>query len=119
MSVTNKVRVGFAFPLIILAVVCGLSYWSAAQVPEASHWVAHTLEVLGTLRDFMANLSDLEYAQRSYILTGDPQYVEPYRTTETKLNQRMGELRRLTADNPNQQRRMGQLEDALVQRIGA
>ncbi|MBI3645306.1 MAG: CHASE3 domain-containing protein [Acidobacteriales bacterium] len=117
MTVTNKVRTGFAFPLVILAIVGAVSWRNAVQIPETVRWVEHTLKVLEILRDSTASLSELEYATRSYILTGERQYLEPYRTAETKLHQRVRELRGLTADNPNQQRRLDEFAEAVGQRI--
>ncbi len=119
MSITNKVRAGFAFCLLIVGVIGAVSYWSATQVPETSRMVEHTLQVMDSLKGVTADLSDLEFSQRSYILMHQRESLELFRRSKAKLNQELGRARKLTTDSPGQQRRLDELEALVSQRVAS
>jgi signal transduction histidine kinase len=65
------------------------------------------------LREIGAALSaakDAESAQRGYLLTGRPQYLQPYNRAADNLQKHVRQLGALTADNPRQQQILRQLE---------
>jgi methyl-accepting chemotaxis protein len=66
----------------------------------------------------LSALQDAETGQRGYIITGEERYLEPYQTGTTLVNQTIQNLRRLTADNPNQQRRLDSVEPLTAGKIG-
>src|SRR5262249_7788438 len=43
--------------------------------------------------------------QRGFIITGDASYLEPYQSALTAIKTTFGDLKQLTLDNPNHQRR--------------
>jgi CHASE3 domain sensor protein len=55
-------------------------------------------------------LKDAETGQRGYILTGDEAYLEPYHAGSGEVLNVVRELRKLTADNANQQKRIDTAE---------
>ena len=70
---------------------------------EAAEWVRHTIRVLEQITLVQQRVSDAESGQRGYVLTGDPTYLQPYHDAIAALPQDLGDLRKLTADNPSQQ----------------
>ncbi len=62
----------------------------------------------------MSNLDDAETGQRGFLLTGDESYREPYLSAVREERRDRLALRRLTADNPAQQRSLDTL-DRLVE----
>jgi CHASE3 domain sensor protein len=54
----------------------------------------------------MARLVDAETGQRGYLLTGEEAYLEPYRAANKEIDQAISNLKNLTSDNPNQQKRI-------------
>jgi methyl-accepting chemotaxis protein len=109
----RAVLAGFLAATIILLVVGWESYANATRLAEAAGWQNHTYEVLNILGETSLRLDDAETGQRGYLLTGQDAYLEPYRRGTRNLNQVVGQLKRLTSDNANQQKRIQELE-ALV-----
>ena len=105
-SVGTKMGAGFGVVLLIFVIVGVLSYRSTTQLIGASEWRQHTYEVLGQLDAVLSQLQDVETGQRGYLLTGDEKYLEPYQNGLGKIDISLKEVRRLTADNPRQQRRL-------------
>jgi len=62
-------------------------------------------------------LVDAETGQRGYLLTGDEAYLEPYREAIKNLDQVMGQLKVLTAANPNQQEHLQALEPLIENKL--
>src|SRR5467141_3126352 len=106
---------GFAIATGILVFVGWQSYRNTARFAEASEWRKHTYEVLRNLDEAAARFVDAETGQRGYRLTGDESYLEPYRAAINNIDQTIGNLKSLTSDNPNQQKRI-QILEALAER---
>ena len=79
--------------------------------------VAHTQTALERLSQTRTQLIDSETAQRGYIITSDPKYLEPYNNAVGAIPSGLTELRRLTADNPLQQMRLDKLEPLVRERL--
>jgi len=108
---------GFALAAAILAFAGWESYRNTVRFSEASEWQRHTYEVLSNIKALLAGLVDAETGQRGYLLTGEEPYLDPYRTAIKTINQRIGTLRSLTSDNPNQQRRIQGLEPLVAEKL--
>jgi PAS domain S-box-containing protein len=104
------VLVAFVIATAILLFVGWQSYRNTTRFAEASEWRKHTYEVLRNLDETVARLADAETGQRGYLLTGEESYLEPYRAAIKNIDRTIGDLKRLTSDNPNQQKRIQILE---------
>ncbi len=109
-TVGTKLAAGFALALVMLLVVGGVSYWSIAALVANARAVAHTHEVLENLEAVLSLLKDAETGQRGFVLTRQERYLEPYQDAQGKIDQRIAEVRRLTANNASQQQRIPELE---------
>jgi len=63
-------------------------------------------------------LKDAETGGRGYLITGEERYLEPYRNSLPAIQRDIDELRNLTADNANQQRRLDSLEPLVSEKLG-
>jgi PAS domain S-box-containing protein len=106
---------GFVIATGILVFVGWQSYRNTARFAEASEWRKHTYDVLRKLDETAARFVDAETGQRGYLLTGEESYLEPYRAAINNIDQTIGNLKSLTSDNPNQQKRI-QILEALAER---
>ncbi|HEY3730730.1 MAG TPA: CHASE3 domain-containing protein, partial [Steroidobacteraceae bacterium] len=113
----RKVRLGFASALVCLALVSFISYLSTARLSASSGWVEHTQEVLQRLESLMEAATDAESAQRGYVITGDANYLEPFRESAQAIDLQAGQVRRLTADNPLQQQRLSTVVTLVTERL--
>jgi methyl-accepting chemotaxis protein len=112
-NVGTKMAAGFGSVLVVFTLVGVVSYRSTTQLIEASDLRKHTYDVLGNITEMLTLLTDVQVGQRGYVITGDDNYLEPYRSALTKLDQTFQDLRRQTADSVRQQGRLDAL-DALI-----
>ena len=110
---------GGALVLILLpslALVCVELYRAASIVPDlraGQHLVAHTFEVIAAARGLDQAMQDAERGQRGFLITGDNAYLDPYRAGIVEAPAKLQELRRLTSDKLDQQRRIGDLQSQI------
>src|SRR5712691_6864180 len=104
-NVGTKIGVGYGLALAILVTIGSVTYLSISKLTDTSERVAHTHKVLENLAGLIQALSDAETGQRGFIITGEEPYLEPYQAGLSVIDQNIREVRNLTKDNPNQQRR--------------
>ncbi|MGI8432075.1 MAG: sensor histidine kinase [Chthoniobacterales bacterium] len=108
-AVGRAAWIGFTLAVIALLGSGWLSYRNIQRISRNDALVVRTHEVLDEIRDISATLSEAESQQRSYLITGERLYLAPYRAAAGSAHARIVRLRNLTADNPIQQERTGQL----------
>jgi methyl-accepting chemotaxis protein len=106
----RKLALGFAIAVLTLLVIGVSGYRSTEHLIENDQWVTHTHEVRTKLADLLSSLKDTETGQRGFVITADEAFLEPYRNALPELDRLVAELRRLTADNDAQQRRLAELK---------
>ena len=116
-STENKIAAGIAVSLLVLVSIGLLTYHTTTNLVATQNWVAHTYDVMGTLESGLAILTDAETEQRAYLLTGDDKFLKDARNAEGKVGGWLENMRRLTADNPEEQRRLDQLQPLIQQRL--
>jgi methyl-accepting chemotaxis protein len=116
-NVGTKIGTGFGLCGILMLVLAGVGYRSASTSLERARWVAHSQQVLGDLSRLLSSLQDAETGSRGYIITGLENYLEPFKTGIAQVEEHRKSLMTLTADNPNQQRRLTDLEPLIRARL--
>lgn len=116
-SVENQVALGALASVLMLFSIGCLSYYTTSQLVVTEKWVAHTHEVIATLDWGLALLTDAETKQRGYILTGNEEFLKDCQAVETQVGIWAKQIRQLTADNPQAQRRLDALDGAISQRL--
>lgn len=108
-AVSRAAAIGFTIAVIALLGSGWLSYRNIERISRNDALVVHTHEVLDDIRDILATLSEAESAQRSYLITGEPRYLEPSRAAGSLAHARIKQLRELTVHDAIQHERTGQL----------
>lgn len=116
-SVGVKIASGFGLGLAILVIIGASAYNSTTSLVEASEWRTHTQIVITDLAGVLSIIKDGEIGQRGYIITGDEEYLEPYRSAQRDIGPKLDEVRHLTRDNASQQRRLDVLQPVIRQRF--
>src|SRR5882724_3778301 len=106
----RKLALGFAIAILTLLVIGVSGYRSTEHLIENDRWVSHTHEVRTKLADLVSSLKDAETGQRGFVITGDENFLEPYRAALPDIAKTVAEIRTLTADNDAQQRRLSALQ---------
>jgi two-component system, LuxR family, sensor kinase FixL len=111
-----KIYIGLCVALALVAAMGVVGYQSIARLREAAQLESHTFEVLYHIADVQAASNDLEIGRRGYLLTGQEQFLTPYRTGLPRLKSGLDELRRAVADNAEQHKRALALVPLMRQR---
>ncbi|OUL32989.1 two-component system sensor histidine kinase/response regulator [Nostoc sp. T09] len=117
LQIGSKIGASFALSLAILSTIGLISYRTTNDLITTSSRESHTYQVLGLLEDLSSKLQEAETGQRGYIITGSKPYLEPYQTAIKSIDQPIKQLRTLTSDNSNQQRRLDMLEPLITERV--
>jgi diguanylate cyclase (GGDEF)-like protein/PAS domain S-box-containing protein len=113
----RKVELVFGSAVVTLLLAGGISYRAIAVSSESDRWVRHTHEVLETLEDLLSTMRSIESSDRGFALTGNESYLESYDMNVVRLRQEELTLRKLTADNLEQQRHQQAIEDLAIRKL--
>ncbi|MDZ8051472.1 MAG: CHASE3 domain-containing protein [Aulosira sp. ZfuVER01] len=117
-KLTEKFVVGgFGLALLLLSSVGAASYWSVQKLKEDKQWVTHTNQILNILDHLNQGFLNAESGQRGFMLTGKADYLKNYGANKRQVYQAFQELRQLTSDNSNQQRRLAILKPLIDRRF--
>src|SRR3984885_1259766 len=99
--------------LIAFLAVIGFTTWDRFTASRsAREWTEHTYGVLGAIREFQIAERGAESDERGYLLTGNPNYLPPYDAALDRASVLLGELKRLTGDNADEQGRVERITPA-------
>lgn len=113
----RKLTAGFALSGITLLLVAWVGLQSTDTLIDNNVWVEHTHEVRRNVAELLTLMVDAETGQRGYVITGKEEFLEPYRLATSKIEAALVTLKSLTADNPEQQRRLTVLSDSIDDRL--
>lgn len=105
-------KLGVALSTLVCVSVLSELHFLLTMKTEA--WVEHSHFVLEKNDEVLTLIKDAETGQRGYILTNDERYLQPYRIAIARTDRAIKQLRQLTLDNPQQQRRLDALEPLVV-----
>jgi signal transduction histidine kinase/ActR/RegA family two-component response regulator len=101
-------------PLVVGFLLAGLALASALWLTERQEasvaLVRHTLNVESRLAQVLSALQDAETGQRGYMLTGVGSFLQPYEDGRRAVGPALTSVAQLTVDNPQQQKRIGDLQ---------
>ncbi|MBD2022013.1 response regulator [Leptolyngbya sp. FACHB-36] len=117
LKIGTKIGAAFALGIGLFAALSVVAYEGMNELIDRSKWQTHTYAVLGELKELSVGVSSAEAGQRGYVITGQGTYLEPFTASRQQIRETLQELRRLTADNQNQQRRLDTLDPLLTERL--
>ncbi|HEY1263504.1 MAG TPA: CHASE3 domain-containing protein, partial [Terriglobales bacterium] len=88
------------------------------RMAASEAWVSHTHEVEAALGDLRSDMLTAETARLRYIFGGVNDRLAEGQDAINRIQLDVQTLKRLTADNPAQQRRIGQLQPLLERKVG-
>ncbi len=117
LPIRTRVNLGLTLALGLLVAVIALSYQSVGRLVETGERVGQTHGVLTALESLVAGTTAAETAVRGYVLTGEARLLEGHEAGAQRAQAAVAELKRLTADDPEQQRRLARLEALVAERL--
>jgi methyl-accepting chemotaxis protein len=118
-TIGMKIGVVLVLALAALVIVGTQSYRATRRLITDAAWVNHTQLVREEIASLLAGLHEAETHQRGYLLTGASNYLETSRASAKEVDVHLASLRQLTSDNPNQQRRLDNIDPLIKDRVDA
>lgn len=104
-------KVPFLFvPIFLVVGIAAFLLWQIDQYTSLTDWVDRTDQVIATINLIEKQVIDLETGVRGFVITGDPDFLEPYYRSRAELSSTTKDFRNLVRDNPAQEERMDQVE---------
>jgi diguanylate cyclase (GGDEF)-like protein len=105
---------GISIGLLLTAI---LTIWQQREIQKAREWVNHTFEVIEKIQNQQSSLLQLEFALQNYILKDSNASLVQYQTIKVNLFSELENLKKLTVDNPVQQKNITTLESFMQSRF--
>jgi PAS domain S-box-containing protein len=115
-------RERFSFPpwlpvaasVVLMVMVAFVAALNARNLKNATLWRRHSTQVIVAGQVFENNLMDLQRGVRGYVTLGDTNALASYYSCVVLEHEEFEHLNALTADNPDQQRRLKNLGVAMT-----
>src|SRR5215468_10919533 len=102
-----------ALGFTILVGMSTASIWLDVKSGRDARQVEHTLEVKNKLAELLLELRRADAAQRGYLLTGKPEFLDVYRDAAQRLLPALATAKAATADDPARQQALTAYEPTL------
>lgn len=112
-----KGAVLIAIPLLLLLLFVGLVLNLKRKSEVALINTTHSRQVIVLAQTLRAQIARTESEVRSYVFTGDPEFLTTYETSLRELPQRAAELRQLVEESSDQTERARRIEQLTVERL--
>lgn len=103
--------------LLMVAVIGAFGYSTQYGVRNSRNWLLHSFVVRDELQSLETQLAEIRGTALAYTVSGDQSQLRLFNEHDEKVVGFITEIRRLTADNPRQQFRLGELESLFAQYI--
>ncbi|NCU10051.1 methyl-accepting chemotaxis protein [Pantoea ananatis] len=110
-SIRTRLYIAFGAITLVMIVVCGMFYAGFGRVTQASQLNIHTYQVVEGLNKATENLLNMETGVRGFALNGKPQMLVPFNEGKQAFSRYIETTHQLTQDNPEQQKRLVDLEN--------
>ena len=117
MLVQQKIQAGFAVALAFLLLTGATAWWSVHEDAEAFRWVEHTERVLDAFQDTQTAVLVTQTEMHGFLISGDETMLPAYASGIAAIQKSFAEAKRLTQDNPRQQRRLAAFALLLQKKI--
>jgi PAS domain S-box-containing protein len=116
-AVEKKIQVGFGIALVFLLLVAAAAGWSGQRHLETFRAVDHTHRVLSKLEEVLVDILNTETGARGFAISGDEVFLKPYESGMASVRKSFEDVRRLTRDDPKQQRQLEALRPLLERKL--
>ena len=113
----RAVRIGFILILILIAGIGIESYKNLDDVYKASESRGNTYKILNNLEEVISILSRAEESQRSFLITGEEHYLQPFINARGELEKNLEDLSNLTTDDTEKHRSVDTLKSLIESRM--
>ena len=109
-SVGRRLGMGFAIIIGIFLCVGWATLFTASKLRDAEDINTHTYKVLDKGTAMLAAMVNMETGTRGFLLAGEDKFLAPLTTGIADFEQHWNDVKRLTSDNPVQQKRLDEIK---------
>jgi signal transduction histidine kinase len=109
-SVRPVSRIPVLFGFFIIAVIAVAAYVTQRGVSNSTNWVLHSYDVRSELENFQTQLAEIRGSALAYGMSRDESQLQLFLQHSQYISSALDDLRKLTADNAQQQQRLSELE---------
>ncbi|MGF1719652.1 diguanylate cyclase [Vibrio kyushuensis] len=91
-----------------------LFYFLESHSDDRVRWVNHTNSVIYHSQLLLSAMKDAETGQRGFLLTINPEYLEPYHVGRIEALGEVHRLKKLTSNNPEQKERIDEVTNHIT-----
>ncbi len=113
----KKTSLWFALALALLACTAASAYVQTRRLLDSTSWVLRTHDVLLSLEKLLSETEQAESCRYKYTVDHSQVNVNCFQQCSQHIAQQLANLRRLTADNPTQQRVLDQVASTVSRRL--
>ncbi|MES2918988.1 MAG: methyl-accepting chemotaxis protein [Pseudomonadota bacterium] len=106
LKVSSRLGLAFGGVITVFALVAVVVLVAFGRMAEAERWNVHTYHVLSEGEGMLIDMINIQTGARGFVISGQEDYLEPYKAGKEAFERSFAEARRLTADNPAQQQRL-------------
>lgn len=110
LALKKKLILGFLTPVVLLAFLSALVFFSLERLLNANHWVNHTHQAIGMGNGLKRSLINMETGLRGYLIAGKDEFLEPYEVGIKDFEALMQKAKTKVSDNPKQVNRLKDVE---------
>lgn len=110
MRTSRKLATAFLLVMVVAFATSALTWRNLSTLEQNNQWTDHTHKVIAQATAIGAAMVDAETGIRGYLISGADNFLEPYRNSGKAFRSALDEAKRLTADNPSQQKRLEQID---------
>lgn len=108
--IEKKLLWGFIFTVGVVLTLSVYAYVNIQRFIEANKWLDHTRAVVNISQQILSGVTDMETAERGYVITADEDYLQPYHLADSTLDSLVRKLFHLVEDNATQEARVSRLK---------
>ncbi len=113
-AVTTVLAFVSIFAIMILA---SFAVWQDGRAMAAQQRLLHASEVIQAADSILIALQNIETGQRGYLITGKPDYLQPYHRGIATVHGRINRLEKLLSVTPANARLMANLRNLVAQKL--
>ncbi len=96
---TLLLKVIFTISVAVIFFIAAITYKHITTLKESSKWVEQSHEINVELERLMSYIKDAETGQRGYLLTKNEEYLKPYLTSKSLINNSYKRVSKLTSNS--------------------
>jgi len=99
MKVGTRLGLGFGAVLVVMLIVMGVAYINLTKLGQANQMNIHTYQVIGEGSGMLTNMINMETGVRGYMMSGNENFLDPYKNGKTSFVTHFDKAKSLTSDN--------------------